>query len=249
MARETTLAYVIRTQDYRDTSLLATFFTRDFGKVKAILKGGRDARNKWGSTLEPFSLNEILIYRKSRGDLHLVTAAELVDPYYPLRSNLERLGTATYLMELIDQMLDQEPHDDIFELVGEAFGFMAQGHSPKRAARFFEMKFMRALGLLPEISRCIRCGATQFDELYFSISSGGIVCGKCKSSEGPLVIVSKGTVQFLDQALKKSFAQLASVKATKEVGEKAEQVLRQFLDQHLAYAPKSLKFLEKIGNV
>ena len=63
MAAEKTLAYVIQTRDYRDTSLIVTFFTYDFGKVKAVIKGGRDGRGRLGSTLEPFSLNEIILYK------------------------------------------------------------------------------------------------------------------------------------------------------------------------------------------
>src|SRR3989338_6070513 len=98
MAAQITQAFVLRTQDYRDTSLLATFYTRDFGKVKAIVKGVRDARYRYGSTLEPFSLNENTVYQRKRGasDLHLVTAAELIERFETVRRDLSMLGSATY---------------------------------------------------------------------------------------------------------------------------------------------------------
>jgi len=249
MAAEKTLAYVIQTRDYRDTSLIATFFTYDFGKVKAVIKGGRDGRGRLGSTLEPFSLNEILLYKRRRGDLHLVTAAELEDRYEPLRRNLECLGTAVYFMELVDQMVDAAPHPDIFHLIQNAFYFMSEGHSPKRAARIFEIKLMNALGLRPELNQCIRCGVQDPPDFYFSVQSGGIVCSGCRATESPLMIVPKGCIAFLDHARRKSFSELGRIKVSQEVGEKLERMMRQFLDHHLLYKPKALTFLEKIAHV
>ncbi len=59
-----TQAFILKTQVYRDTSLLGDFYTRDHGRIKGVIKGIRDTRARFGSTLEPFSLNEILFYKK-----------------------------------------------------------------------------------------------------------------------------------------------------------------------------------------
>lgn len=250
MAADKTMAFVLRTQDYRDTSLLATFYTLGFGKVKAIIKGGRDARFRLGSTLEPFSLNEILIYKRRRGgDLHMVTAADLVDRFEPVRRDLEKLGTASYFMELLDQMAEAEAHPEVFYLVSDALNFLAEGHSPKRTARIFEVKLLTALGFMPELGQCVRCGTTEFAEVerFFAVGSGGIVCGKCRAAESPLVMIPKGVISFLEQAMKRTFQELGPFKVNQEVGEKLERMMRQFLNHHLAYAPKSLAFLDKIS--
>lgn len=247
MAAEKTLAFVLRTQDYRDTSLLATFYTLAHGKVKAIIKGGRDARFRMGSTLEPFSLNEIMIYRRRRGgDLHMVTAADLIDRFEPVRRDLEKLGTASYFMELLDQMAEAEAHPEVFYMLSDALNFLAEGHSPKRTARIFEVKLLSAFGFMPELGQCVRCGTKEFDEIYFAVGSGGIVCGKCRAAESPLVMIPKGVISFLEQAMKRSFSELGPFKVNQEVGEKLERMMRQFLNHHLAYAPKSLLFLEKV---
>ena len=67
MSATKTQAFVLKTKPYRDTSLLAYFYTKDFGKINGIVKGIRDTRARFGGMLEPFSLNEILFYRKRRG--------------------------------------------------------------------------------------------------------------------------------------------------------------------------------------
>jgi len=246
MPAETTLAFVIQTRDYRDTSLMVTLFTYAFGKIKAIVKGGRDARYRLGSTLEPFSLNEVVVYRRKRSDLHLVTAAELINRYDDLRRDLDRLGQAAYFMELVDQLVGAEEQPDVFRLIEDAFEFMRLGNSAKRAARIFEIKLMNYLGLMPELGQCIRCETKDPMVFFFSVKSGGIVCSQCRTGEGPLLIVPKGSIQFLEHAKRKPFDQMQSIKVSREVGEKLEQMMRQFLDHHLSYRPKSLSFLEKL---
>ena len=63
----------------------------------------------------------------------------------------------------------------------------------------------------------------------------------------PLVMIPKGVISFLEQAMKRSFTELGPFKVNQEVGEKLERMMRQFLNHHLAYSPKSLLFLEKVA--
>lgn len=245
MAGQTTQAFVLRTQDYRDTSLLATFYTRDFGKLKAVVKGGREARLRYGSTLEPFSLNEILVYHRRRGDLHLVTSAELLDRYEPVRRDLEALGTAAYICELVDEMTDSGTgHHEIFVLLKSAFEALEAGTAPRRVARIAEVKLMQYLGLMPELRHCVRCGEEAGEGVYFSISSGGIVCMGCRKGEGPLVAAPRKVLDALGQIREQGFGAVSELGAGDEDG--IERLMRNFVDYHLAYPSKSLKFLEKL---
>jgi len=250
LAGQTTQAFVLKTQDYRDTSLLATFYTRDFGKVRAIIKGGRDARYRYGSTLEPFSLNEIVVYQRKRGasDLHLVTAAELLESFEPLRRDLGMLGSATYFLELIDQLTDTgHPHPEVYELLQEALAYMCRGQSARAATRILEVKLMTEMGLMPELTHCVRCNEEQEADGYFSISSGGVVCMGCRKGEGPLVAAPRIAVDFLNRLRREPFSQLENLTAPAGTAERIEKLMRQFVDFHLGYKPRSLTFLEKIG--
>lgn len=243
-----TRAFVIKTQDYRETSLLASFYTPDFGKVRAVVKGGRDGRFKYGSTLEPFSLNDIVVYRRRFGDLHLVTSVELVERYEGLRRDLERLGIAAYFMELVDQMTDTGlSNPDVFERIGEALALLEAGCDPGRAARIFEIRLMQHLGFMPYLEGCVRCDGPGGPEPYFSISSGGIVCAGCRSGEGPLVRVSEEAVALLNEARMKPMTEAAAAESAPETSALVGRVMRQFVDYHLEYKPRSLVFLEKIG--
>jgi len=257
-----TLAFVLKTQDYRDTSMLAHFYTREHGKVRGIVRGIRDARGRFGSTLEPFSLNEILFYKRRRGaDLHQVTQVELVDLFDAARGDLERLGVASYCAELLNELTEvEEPNPELFDLLHDTLRFLGSGASPRRAARIFEVKLLESLGLMPEIRECVVCRAAAPDPAFFNVALGGIRCRACSAGAAALppgqehphqaavgFPVSKGALAFIEHVRRAPVGELYRVKVSQEVGAEVERALRRFTDFHLQTKLKSVVFLEKMG--
>ncbi len=250
MSATKTQAFVLRTQDYRDTSALANFYTRDHGKIHGIIKGIRDTRYRFGSTLEPFSLNEILFYRRRRGggDLHQVTQVDALDLFPRIREDLERLSYASYFTELLDTLVEGEsPSTEVFDLFKGSLFFLASGASPRRSARIFELKLLDLLGFMPEIKACVGCRAENPDPAYFHIASGGICCKNCVPDSSSRMPVSRGTLNFLEHVRRSNVQALYNVKVSQEVGEELEKVLRRFVDFHLPGKLKSVVFLEEMG--
>lgn len=242
-----TMAYVLSTKDYRDTSLLASFFTMEYGNIKAIIKGGRDAKYRYGSTLEPFSLNRITVYKRKRGDLHMVTAVELVDRFNALRTDLSKLGWASYLTELLNQLTDSEQHADVFHLMADALHFMSRHQGEAKVVVIFEVKLLKALGLTPALQHCIHCKQKEAVQWFFAVLSGGIVCENCKNKEESVRFISHEGVRFLQICMRSTIQE--AWMAVIEDGDlsSAKQIMRQFCEHHLSYKPKSLDFLNKIG--
>lgn len=252
MSASKTLAFVLKKTDYRDTSLLTHFYTREAGKIHGIVKGIRDTRARFGSTLEPFSLNEILYYRKKRGsDLCLVTHAECLDDYPALRADLEKLSYASYFSELVDELTGVEDADPgIFDLMKDGLDFLVQDVSPRRAARIFELKLLEALGLMPETRQCVVCRAEMPDPAFFSPSYGGIRCAGCHArakDSVPAQKISRGALNFIEHVGRSEWAALRTVKVSAEVGADLEKMLRRFLDHQLTHKLHTVVFLEKVG--
>ncbi|MGH7198338.1 MAG: DNA repair protein RecO [Candidatus Omnitrophota bacterium] len=252
MSATKTLAFVLKTQDYRDTSLLGSFYTKDHGKIRGIVKGIRGAA-RFGSTLEPFSLNEILFYRRRRGgDLHQVTQIDLVQLFPELREDLERLAYASYFAELLNELVEvEDANPGIFELMTDSLRFLATGASCKRSARIFEVKLLDLLGFMPEIRACVKCQAKDPQPAYFSVSLGGIQCKKCRDlrgeNDGAGILVSKGALNFLEHVRRSGVQELYNVKVSQEVGGELGRILRRFVDFHLSNKLKTVTFLEKMG--
>src|SRR3989338_11065325 len=100
MAIQTTEALVLNRREFRETSILATFYSKDFGKIKGILKGIRGEKARWGSSTELFSLNKIVFYEKTKGEFNNITQCDLTDGFFGIRKRLNAIAYASYLSEL-----------------------------------------------------------------------------------------------------------------------------------------------------
>jgi len=86
-----TEAIVLKTMDFRETSRIATFFTKDYGKVKGVLKGIRKDHKKFGSNVDKFSVNDIVYYQYRNSDLHLISQCDLRNYFFPIRQDLKKV--------------------------------------------------------------------------------------------------------------------------------------------------------------
>src|SRR5438309_11900842 len=88
MPAEKATALVVRTTDWSETSRIATLWTREFGKVRVLAKGGRRLKSNFESALDLLTLCSIVLLRKSSGTLDLLTEARVVERFSPLRLHL-----------------------------------------------------------------------------------------------------------------------------------------------------------------
>ncbi|MFA5116442.1 MAG: DNA repair protein RecO, partial [Candidatus Omnitrophota bacterium] len=175
-----TQALTLRTFDFRETSLIANFYTRDFGKVSGLLKGIRTDPRKFASTLEPFSSNEIIFYRKRNDTLHLVSQCDLNDNFIQLRGSIEKVTLASLMMELVDALVPvEDANTDIFDLAMNCLKAMCNTFDVDKIATIFKIKILALSGFKPHFDSCISCGGKVLGEAKFSISLGGLICAGC----------------------------------------------------------------------
>jgi DNA repair protein RecO (recombination protein O) len=184
VAAEKALALVLRTTDWSETSRIATLWTREFGKVRALAKGGRRLKSNFESALDLLTLCRVVFLRKSSGSLDLLTEAQVVERFPRLRTNLPALYAAYYIAELLsDWTEDFDPHPILFD---EALETLRTLGSPDvstgvRLARF-ELVLLRELGYSPALAACAGCGEPVAGQSpAFSPAAGGIVCPACQA--------------------------------------------------------------------
>src|SRR6266511_426147 len=185
MATEKALALVVRTTDCSETSRIATLWTRDFGKVRALAKGGRRLKSNFESALDLLTVCGIVFLRKSSGGLDLLTEAQVVERFPRLRTDLQALYGAYYVAELLaDWTEDYDPHPVLFDEACEALRALgAPGTvTPLRVARF-ELVLLRELGYGMVLEVCATCGAVPDANLSFSPAAGGVLCRACAPAQ------------------------------------------------------------------
>ena len=250
MSIHTTDAIILREHDVRETSLLVTFFTRDFGKIKGLLKGVRGPKGPLGYQVQPFTLNRIVFYESKKSDIHIVSQCDLTDFFEDIRKDIVRTGYAYYFVELVDALTEQNQKSaEIFDLLLNSLNLLKTDASPKRAARILEIKLLALSGVMPRLDRCVSCGAemdVKNGSLRFSYKFGGIVCSKCASGDTASRRVLAGTVNFIDHIERVPYDKAENIKVSKDVGEELEEIMSKFLTYQLETRIKSLDFLKSI---
>ncbi len=187
MAAEKARALVLRTTDWSETSRIATLWTREFGKVRVLAKGGRRLRSAFENALDLLTLCDIVLIRKSSGSLDLLTEARVAQRFPRLRADLAALYGAYYAAELLaDWTSEYDPHPALFDEAVDTLRTLGEPGGVEVGPRVmrFELTFLRELGYGPSLEACAVCGATVgATGLAFSAAAGGVVCGRCQPGQ------------------------------------------------------------------
>ncbi|HZW04540.1 MAG TPA: DNA repair protein RecO, partial [Anaerolineaceae bacterium] len=159
---------VLRHNDWGEADRLLVLYGRDQGKLRAVAKGVRKMRSRKAGHLEPFT-RVALMLAKGR-DMWIVTQAETVDAYLPVREDLVRTGYAAYVVEILDRFTYEEGENRLlYDLLVRTLSRIAELDDPFLAVRYFEIHLLDLLGFRPELTYCTQCGAViQPQDQFFS---------------------------------------------------------------------------------
>ena len=171
---------VLRTIRLGEADRIVTLMTERHGKVRAVAKGVRRTRSKFGSRLEPLS-HVALLGWQGRSDLDIINQVEVIDANKVIREDLDRITVALSMLEVVDQ-IGQERHANprLYEMVVGAVSALAARNSPMVAPAFF-LKVLALEGTAPHLESCVNCGEEDPSLLVaFDPVEGGVLCRQCR---------------------------------------------------------------------
>lgn len=173
-------AVVLRTYRLGEADRIVVLLTRGRGKVRAVAKGVRRTRSKFGSRLEPGSYIQVQLF-EGRGELDIVTQAETIEPFRRSREDLTRMSQTSSLLEAIDQLAqDGESSPRLHDMLVGGLRTI-DSDAPAMLVAAFYLKLLALEGVAPELDLCVECGDPTDDgnAVLLSIESGGVRCGSC----------------------------------------------------------------------
>jgi DNA repair protein RecO (recombination protein O) len=188
---------VLRTYKLRESDRIVVFHTAENGKVRAVAKGVRKTKSKFGARLEPMSHVRLLLYRGR--ELDIVSQAEAVEPLSPMLSSLDRASQGLAVIEAVDQLsLEREPNPQLYRMLVGVLRTIASTPSPLNVAGFY-WKLLANEGVRPELDQCVRCGEGEPDTQFvaFDLNEGGVLCRSCRSGQA----ISPGALAILREIL------------------------------------------------
>jgi DNA repair protein RecO (recombination protein O) len=237
MAAEKAVGLVVRTHDWSETSRIATIWTREFGKVRVLAKGGRRLKSNFEVALDLLTVCSIVLLRKSSGGLDLLTEARAEERFGGLRRDLRALYAGYYVAELLgDGTQEYDPHPALFEFSLDTLRKLAAGGDVAGLVSAYELGWLGELGLRPVLERCAACQMDRLaaGPLMFSPIAGGVVCPTCAATQRDRRSMSRQALATLEEL---SAGELPPV--TNEV----RQLLGHYVSTVLGRRPRLLGYL------
>ena len=152
---------VLRTQDLGEADRIVTILTRRTGRIRAVAKGVRRTKSRFGARLEPFTHVDLQLH--TGRSLDYVTQAETVRAYgEPLAADYPRYTSGTAMLETAERFtpVEKEPALRQFLLLVGGLRALGEGaHDPRLVLDAFLLRSLAVAGYAPALAECALCGA------------------------------------------------------------------------------------------
>ena len=240
-------AIILRHSDWGEADRLVTLYTREHGKLRAVAKGARKITSRKAGHLEPFTHVKLQL---SRGrDLFIITQADTVDAYLPVRETLVLTGNASYVVELLDRFVyeDEGANPTLFRLLADTLKRLADHDDIWLAVRYYEMRMLDFLGFRPQLFECANCEREiKAEDQFFSFSAGGVICPRCGRGLPNLIPITLDALKYLRHFQRSSYTAAKQAHPTPDVQNEVEKLMQGYFTYLLERELNSPGFLKQV---
>ena len=240
-------AVVLRTHKLGEADRIVTVLSRTHGKLRAVARGVRRTKSKFGARLEPFS--HVDLQFATGRSLDVITEAVTRHAYSePLGVDYASFTAGQVMLETADRLVTEEGQPSVrqFHLLVGGLHALTQGTSdgPRPPTMIMDAYLLRAIataGFAPSLTECAVCGRAGPHQ-FFSPESGGMVCPGCRPPRSAMP--PQGTVGYLSALLCGDWAATAS--APEPVQRAASGLIAAFASWHLDRGLRTLSYVERL---
>jgi len=247
---------VLRTQKLGEADRIITILGRTSGRIRAVAKGVRRTKSRFGARLEPFTHVDLMLH--TGRSLDIITQAEVIRPYgQPLAGDYPRYTAGVAMLETAERFTPVEKEPALRQLLLLIGGLRALGdaeHAPGLVLDAFLLRSLAVAGYAPALRECARCGAPESGALEsgalrsgrrlpaFAIPAGGMVCASCRppgaaSPAAPTVALMlallRGDWDSADRSERRHRVECSGLLAA-------------YLQWHLEHSIRSLRHVERV---
>lgn len=183
-------ALILRLRGLGESDLLADLFTRELGRVTALVKGGKRSKKRFFGLLLTGHLMDLQLGPPKKGsDLWLMEAGSLLAAHVGLRTDYRKLIAASPVWELLlRSTAPQDPHATALDLALASLARLDKAHETRELASAlvaYMARLLTELGYGLSLDTCLICGRANGQSKVTRLSmAGGLVCGLCPHESG-----------------------------------------------------------------
>jgi DNA repair protein RecO (recombination protein O) len=247
---------VLRTHKLGEADRIVTLLARRTGRVRAVAKGVRRTKSRFGARLEPFTHVDLLMH--TGRSLDYITQADTVRPYgEPFWSDYPRYTTGTAMLETAEKLtpVEKEPAMRQFLLlVGGLRALGEGGHEPRLILDAYLLRSLAVAGYAPALDECAVCGTRVADPagpdgavssaalraFAFGIGAGGLVCRSCRTPGA--ATPAPQTVMLMGALMRGDWAHADGSEHRHQA--ECSGLVAAYLQWHLEHSIRSLRHVE-----
>ncbi|MFE3545818.1 DNA repair protein RecO [Nocardia sp. NPDC059177] len=237
-------AVVVRQHKLGEADRIVTLLTRQHGLVRAVAKGVRRTKSKFGARLEPFAYIDVQLHPGRT--LDVVTQVSTLEAFaVGIIDDYGRYTTACAILETAERLAGEEraPAPKLHALTASALRAIAAQQRPHEL--ILDAYLLRAMGFAgwaPALDECARC-ATPGPHRAFHVAAGGAVCVHCRPPGASTP--AAGVLDLLVALLKGEWDYIAGVPGN--VRRQASGLVAAHLQWHLERQLRTLPLIERTG--
>ena len=235
---------ILSETNYSESSKILNVLTKEYGLIGVISKGCRNMKSKLRGVSRKLLLGTVHIYYKPNG-LSTLIGVDVINSYSKTLMDLEKISYASFILDLINQVLKQTDSEEIFDLLKDTLNKLEEGLNPIALTNILELKLLDYLGVRPSIDSCAHCGSTK-EIVTLSSDAGGYVCRNCYNNE-PLV--SDKTIKMIRMYYYVDIKNITKLDVSSEVTNEINRFLDDYYDRFTGLYIKSKDFLKKINSL
>ena len=240
-------AILLSKREIRETSTIIQFYTKDFGKIKGLVKGVRGPQARMGVYLHEFTKFDIVFYDKRKSDIFMITQCDLLNPYIEISEDLDKRVKAFYVVELVDKFTPlADKCVEIYQLLEWVLDFMCKERFIDRAIIIFQLKLLENSGFLPQFEYCLNCSGRIVKDACFSLRLSGLLCAKCHETDLQAVPISRGAVSSVNLIRRQKRERLHGLRIANSISTELNRLLEKLIAYHLGEHLNTTDFMRQI---
>ena len=197
-------ALVLRKTKLGEADLIVTLLAADGHQVRAVAKGARKTKSRFGARVEPFSVTDLLLH--TGRNLEVIAEAETVSSHEALRHDYDRMAAAGVVVDLLDKIsVEGQGEPLLFDMSNVTLDVLetAPLDALPLVVAAFLLKALAMHGYRPSLDECACCAGDTSDATLFSPRTGGCLCAGC-SHEDPTALRMSPDARAVMRALLRS---------------------------------------------
>lgn len=248
MAFLKTRGIVVKEVGIGEADKIITIFTRNNGRVSAVVKGGKRPKSKLSAGSQLMCYGEYVLY--SGKDMYTVNSCEVLESFYEIRNDMVKLTYTAHFMDIVLEIIQEnQSSPKLLQLLLNSLYMLAKTDKPPElVSRVFELRALSTAGYAPHVANCVICGQESLKTYSFSFLMCGFICDReeCISRERLSIQLSTGAVRAIQHIIYARKEELFSFLLSEEVADELEHITRRYLRERLERDFTKLNFLKSI---